>query len=43
MYEINPDYLRFIRDKLQRAPGLLEKAQVTYVVGAEREIVSVGR
>lgn len=43
MYEINPDYLRFIRDKLQKAPGLLEKAQVTYVVGAERETVSVGR
>ena len=42
MYEINPDYLRFIREKLQGAPGLLERARVTYVIGAERETVTVG-
>jgi len=42
MYEINRDYVRFIRGKLEGEPGLYTAASITYVEAAEETEVAVG-
>jgi len=42
MYEINPEYLRLIKQKLENAVGLIGTAEITYLVGADQTKVRVG-
>lgn len=42
MYEINPDYLGFIREKVEGAAGLYTSATIQYVVKGQTETVRVG-
>jgi len=42
MYEINPDYLGFIRGKVEGAAGLYTSATIQYVVGGQTDTVVVG-
>ncbi len=42
MYEINPDYVDLIREKLEGRAELFARAEIRYVVGAEDRTVTVG-
>ena len=42
MYEINPDYLGFIREKLQGAVGLMDNVRIEYVGADLAETVHLG-
>jgi len=42
MYEINPDYLALIQEKLESHAELFTRAEITYLVGTEQKVVTVG-